>query len=90
MTIFNFPHCKEHCLQNKQTAIIFNIIEVLNISEHCKCVVELLLTSLITLSFTLFTMSLLSIRHISIFMIRVTLYRMLNKKYDYYCFALFM
>ncbi len=90
MAIFNFSHCKKHCLQNKQTAIIPDMIEVSDVSKHHECVLELPSTLFTTLPLTLSTMSLFSVRSMSIFMIEVTLYRMLNNKCDHYCFALFM
>lgn len=66
------------------------MIEVSDVSKHHECVLELPSTLFTTLPLTLSTMSLFSVRSMSIFMIEVTLYRMLNNKCDHYCFALFM
>lgn len=59
------------------------MIEVSDVSKHLK----LSFTSFIT---SLSAMLLSSVKSMSIFIIKVTLYEILNKRCNYYCFALFM
>ena len=83
MTIFNSSYCKKHCFKEDQTVIMSDMIEVSDVSKHLK----LSSTSFIT---PLSAMLSSSVKPMSIFMIEVTLYEILNKRCNHYCFALFM